>query len=134
MVISTPLSKLFSWNLPENNAGMLKIYHNPRCAKSRAALHYLTQHSYEFEVIHYLDDPIGTKELKTILMKLNLKPAQVIRTHEEMYRKELKGKVFNDEEWIGIILQHPRLLQRPIVEGKYKAVVAIPPERIQELK
>jgi arsenate reductase len=112
---------------------MLKIYHNPRCAKSREGLNYLIQHGYEFEVINYIDNPIGKEALMTIMMKLNLKPIEVIRKQEEIFRKELKGRIFSDDEWIKIILQEPRLLQRPIVEGKYKAVIAIPPEKIQEL-
>jgi len=112
---------------------MLKIYHNPRCAKSREGLNYLKQHGYEFEVINYMDNPIGKEALMTIMMKLNLKPMELIRKQEEIFRKELKGKVFTDSEWIKIILQEPRLLQRPIVESKYKAVIAIPPEKIQEL-
>lgn len=113
---------------------MLTIYHNPRCAKSREGLNYLTEHGYTFDVIRYLDAPLKAEDLKRLLMKLNLKPFQVIRTREELYKKELKGKVFTDEEWISIILQSPRLLQRPIVEGKYKAVIAIPPERIEEMR
>jgi arsenate reductase (glutaredoxin) len=112
---------------------MLKIYHNPRCAKSREGLKYLTEHGYVFEVIQYLDGCFGTEDLKRLLMKLNLKPSQVIRTQENLYRKELKGKTFIDDEWIQIILQNPRLLQRPIVEGRYKAVIAVPPERIEDV-
>jgi arsenate reductase len=112
---------------------MLKIYHNPRCAKSREGLNYLTENGYEFEVIHYMEKTPVAGELKKMLMKLNLKPSQVIRTQEEIFRKELKGRTFTDEEWIDIILEHPKLLQRPIVEGKYKAVIAIPPEKIQEV-
>jgi arsenate reductase (glutaredoxin) len=112
---------------------MLKIYHNPRCTKSREGLNYLTKNGYEYEVIQYLDNHIGTKELKTILMKLNLKPSQVVRTQEDLYRKELKGKTFTDGEWIKIIVDNPRLLKRPIVESKYKAVIAIPPYKIEEL-
>ena len=66
-------------------------------------------------------------------MKLNLNPLQALRTQEEIYRRELKGKTFTHEEWMTIIAQNPCLLQRPIVEGKYKAVIAIPPDRIDEL-
>lgn len=66
-------------------------------------------------------------------MKLNLKPSQIVREQEELYRKELKGMAFSDEEWIDIIVQNPRLLQRPVVEGKYRAVIAIPAERVEEL-
>jgi len=112
---------------------MLNIYHNPRCAKSREGLQYLTENGYEFRVIHYLDTPLGVDVLRALLMKLNLKPSQAIRTQEEIYRRELKGKTFTQEEWTKIIVQNPRLLQRPIVEGKYKAVIAIPAERIKEV-
>ena len=66
-------------------------------------------------------------------MKLNLRPSQAVRTQDEIFRKELKGKVFTDDEWIKIILQNPSLLQRPIVEGRYKAVIAVPAERSEEV-
>jgi arsenate reductase (glutaredoxin) len=112
---------------------MLKIYHNPRCAKSREGLNYLRENGISCDVIQYLDDPLTAEDLKRILMKLNLKPFQVVRTREEMYRKELKGRKFTDEEWITIIVQNPKLLQRPIIEGKYKAVVAVPAERAEEV-
>jgi arsenate reductase (glutaredoxin) len=112
---------------------MIKIYHNPRCAKSREGLQYLIEHGIPFEVIKYLERPMAAEVLKTLLMKLNMKPVQVIRTQEELYRRELKGRNFTDEEWIDIIIQNPRLMQRPIVESKYKAVVAIPPILIHEL-
>jgi arsenate reductase (glutaredoxin) len=112
---------------------MLTIYHNPRCAKSREGLNYLKEHGFAFEVVQYLDNPLKADDLKRILMKLNLKPFQVVRTQEDLYRKELKGKTFTDDEWITILLQNPRLLQRPIVEGKYRAVIAIHAEKINEI-
>jgi len=112
---------------------MLTIYHNPRCSKSRDGLNYLREHGYEFKVVEYLENPLSANDLKRILMKLNLKPVQVIRTQEEIFRKELKGRTFTDDEWIDLIVANPKLLQRPLVEGKYKAVIAIPASRIQEL-
>jgi arsenate reductase (glutaredoxin) len=112
---------------------MIKIYHNPRCAKSRDGLNYLREKGISCDVIHYFDNPLTAEDLKRILMKLNLKPFQVVRTQEEMYRKELKGRKFTDEEWITIIVQNPKLLQRPIIEGRYKAVVAVPAERVLEI-
>ena len=84
-------------------------------------------------MVRYIDKPIDTEELKVLLMKLNLKPEQVVRTQEEMYRRELKGKSFTDEEWIRIIVQNLKLLARPIVAGKYRAVIADPPVLIEEL-
>ncbi len=112
---------------------MLTIYHNPRCAKSREGLNYLREHGFAFEVVAYLENPLTANDLKRILMKLNLKPVQVIRTQEELFRKELKGRTFTDEEWIDLIVSNPKLLQRPIVEGRYKAVVAVPAERAGEV-
>ncbi|MBN2610945.1 MAG: hypothetical protein JXB00_05270 [Bacteroidales bacterium] len=112
---------------------MLKIYHNPRCRKSREGLQYLNDKKLEFEVVDYLKDLFSKDDLKKILMKLNKKPEEIIRTQEEYYRKELKGKKFTYEEWIEILAENPKLIQRPIVEGKYKAVIAQPPEKADEV-
>jgi len=112
---------------------MLKIYHNPRCQKSRAGLEYLQNNGYSFDIIRYMDTRLTEQELKILFMKLNLSPYQAVRTQEEIFKKELKGKIFTNEEWFTIIRQNPCLLQRPIVEGKYKAVIAVPAERIEEV-
>ena len=99
----------------------LKIYHNSRCAKSRAGFKYLQEKGVEYEVVDY------------ILMRLNKKPAEIVRTQEELFKKELKGKKFADHEWLRILSENPRLIQRPIVVAKHKAVLAQPPEKIDEL-
>ena len=112
---------------------MLKIYHNPRCSKSRKGLEYLQSKSSEFEVVEYLKEGLTTELLKEIILKTHLSPLELIRTHEELYKKELKGKNFNDEEWIDIIIENPKLLHRPIIIGKHKAVLAQPPEKLDEL-
>ncbi|MEI7727125.1 MAG: arsenate reductase family protein [Bacteroidota bacterium] len=112
---------------------MLRIYHNPSCKKSRAGLQYLQESGYVFEVVEYLKNPLTEKELEKLLMKLNLKPADVLRTQEDYYKQNLKGKKFEDHELVKIIIQHPKLLQRPVVEGKYKAIVGDPVENIAPL-
>jgi arsenate reductase len=112
---------------------MYTIYHNPRCRKSRAGLQYATEKNLEFRVREYLKDPLTEAELTALLMKLHLKPKELIRTQEEIYRKDLKGLQLNDEEWIKVMVENPRLIRRPIVEGKYKAVVGDPPENIDQL-
>ncbi len=112
---------------------MLKIYHNPRCKNSRNGLQYLKDRSVDFEVINYLEKPFTASELGEVFMKLNIKPEQAVRKQEEVYKRELKGKTFTDEEWIQIIIENPKLLQRPVVVGKYKAVIAQPPEKMEEL-
>lgn len=112
---------------------MIKIYHNPRCKKSRAGLQHLVEKKVEFGLIEYLKNPITEEELKDILVKLNLKPIDMVRTQEEVYKKELKGKKFNDDEWVKIIVENPKLLKRPIVVKEYKAVWGDPAEEIDKL-
>ena len=112
---------------------MLKIYHNPQCKKSREGLQFLRDAGKPFEIVEYLKYPLTEKQFEKLLAKLNKKPVEVIRTQEEYYKKNLKGKKFNDHEWITIILQNPRLLQRPIIEKEYRAVIGNPVGNIVNL-
>ena len=112
---------------------MLKVYHNPSCKKSRAGVQFLRDSGKEFEIIEYLKNPLTEKELEKLLIKLNLKPSDVLRTQEDYFKQNLKGKKFEDHELVKIIVQHPKLLQRPIVEGTYKAVIGDPAENILPL-
>ena len=112
---------------------MIKIYHNPQCRKSRAGLQYLKDKKIPFEIVEYLKNPLTEKQLETLLAKLNKKPSEIVRTQEDYYKKNLKGKAFNDHEWVRILLQNPRIIQRPIVEKNYKAVIGDPAENIDLL-
>ena len=109
---------------------MLRIYHNPLCRKSRAGLKYLQDQGIDIEIVEYMKKSLSEKELEKLLIKLNLKPIDVIRPQEDYFRKNLKGKKFNDHEWVRIILQNPKLLKRPIVERDYKAVIGDPVSNI----
>ncbi len=112
---------------------MLKIYHNPRCRKSRTGLDYLRSRTADFEIINYIRDGLNEAQLKEILLKMNNNPQDLVRTQEDLYKKELKGRTFNQDEWIRIITDNPRLLQRPIVVSEHKAVLAQPPEIVDIL-
>jgi len=112
---------------------MLKILHNPRCRKSREGLEYLKSKAPEFIVIDYLKEGLKKEIIDEILLKTNLEPQQLLRTQEEIYRKELKGKNFTRDEWIRILIENPKLLQRPIVIAKHKAVLAQPPDEIEKI-
>ena len=87
----------------------------------------------DFKLIEYLKNGLTKDDLKEIILKTNQKPIDLIRKQEEIYKKELKGRSFNDEEWIDIICENPKLLQRPFVIAKHKAVLGDPPERINEV-
>jgi arsenate reductase len=112
---------------------MMKIYHNPQCSKSRAGLKYLKNKNISFEIVEYLKNPLTEKQLETLLAKLNKKPSEIVRTQEEYYKKNLKGKNFKDHEWIRILVQNPRLIRRPIIEKDYKAVIGDLSENIDLL-
>ncbi len=112
---------------------MTRIYHNPRCRKSRAGLEYLQQKEGEFETIDYIKQGISQEEIRDILTKMNISPSNLIRTQEDYYKKELKGKDFPGDEWIRILAENPRLIQRPIIVTEHKAVLGQPPENIDNL-
>ena len=112
---------------------MLTIYHNPACRKSRAGLEVLKASGHAFAVREYLKAPLTVEEIEKLLVKLNLEPAEMLRTQEEYYKQHLKGKRFEAHELVKIIAANPKLLRRPVVEGRYKAVVGDPAEAITPL-
>ena len=112
---------------------MYTVYHNPRCKKSRAGLQFVIDKKLSHKVREYLKDPLSEAELTSLVMKLHVKPFELIRTQEEYYRKELKTLNFNDEEWVKVMIENPKLIRRPIIEGKYKAVIGDPVENIDSL-
>ncbi len=107
---------------------MLKIYHNPRCKKSRAGLQWLRENGHQPEVVEYFKNPLSTDSLNSILNKMHIKAFDLIRTQEVLYKTSFKGLVLNEDEWIKVISENPNLMKRPIVETQLKAVWADPAE------
>ena len=126
-------SRINSEFLDTKHRNMYTVYHNPRCKKSRAGLQYLIDKGLDHHIREYLKEPLNEAELTALVMKLHIKAVELVRTQEEVYKKELKGLNMNDEEWIKVMVENPKLIHRPIVEGKYKAVVGDPPENIDKL-
>ncbi len=112
---------------------MIKIYHNPRCSKSRAALALLEEKKLACTVVEYLKNPPSAAELKVLFQKLDMPPEEGIRKNEALYKATYKDKKFTSEEWFQIISENPILLERPIVEKNYKAVIARPTEKLVAL-
>jgi len=119
--------------LSPNLPYMFTVYHNPRCKKSRAGLQHVIDKNMEHRVREYLRQPLTAIELDKLVMKLNIKPFELVRTQEAYYRKELKKLKLNDDEWIKILVENPKLIRRPIVEGRYRAVIGDPVENIDSL-
>lgn len=111
----------------------MKIYHNPRCAKSRAGLKFLESKTSDFDIVKYLSDGISESELAEVISKTGKKPKDFIRTQEKEFRDNYKGKDFSDRQWIKIMVENPKLIQRPIVVHGDKAVLANPPENIEKI-
>jgi len=112
---------------------MYTVYHNPRCKKSRAGLEFVRSKTNEVEVVEYLKNPLSEEELKKLLMKLNKKPHDMVRIQEAVYKSDLKGRNFTDEEWVMIMIENPKLIKRPIVVKNNKAVWGDPVEEIEVL-
>jgi arsenate reductase (glutaredoxin) len=112
---------------------MIKIYHNNRCSKSRQTLELLQNNNQTIEVVEYLKQSPSASELKDVLQKLNMKPEQLIRKGEAIYKEQFAGKTLSDEEWIQAMIDNPVLIERPIVVKGDKAVIGRPPENALSL-
>jgi arsenate reductase len=111
----------------------LKIYHNPRCAKSRETLDLIHKSGVVAEVVEYLKTPPTFAELKDLLVRLHLKAEQIVRKSEALYKSDFKGKNFNEDEWITILVENPILIERPIVVRGNKAILGRPPGNVLTL-
>ncbi|MGX1753475.1 arsenate reductase (glutaredoxin) [Sphingobacterium sp. NPDC055346] len=112
---------------------MIKIYHNNMCSKSRATLNLLQEGQEEIKIQEYLKQVPSKAELKEILSMLKMKPLDLIRKNEVIFKKNYKDKNLSDEEWIDIMLANPVLIERPIVVKDGKAAIGRPIEKIIEL-
>lgn len=111
----------------------LRIYHNPRCSKSRSACALIAENGIAAEVVEYLKTPPSKEELRALLKKLGMKPAELVRQGEEEFKGHYAGRTLADEEWLDAMVAYPILIERPIAVCGDKAVVARPPERVLEL-
>lgn len=111
----------------------MKIYHNPKCSKSRQAKQVLDQNDIHYETHLYLDNPLDKSEIEVLLKKLNLSIRDIIRTKEDIWKENFKDKDLSDRELIEIVAKNPRLLERPIIEHKDFAVVARSGDKITEI-
>ena len=109
------------------------IYHNPRCRKSRETLAILEEKQEEIETVKYLETPPSKKELTEILAMLGISPIELVRKNEAIWKENFKGKELSDQEVVDILIEHPKLIERPIVVKNGKAVIGRPPEKVIEI-
>jgi len=111
----------------------MKIYHNPRCSKSRQSLALLNENNTEPEVIEYLKTPPDTATLRDLIKKLNLPAHDLLRTKEDEYAAANLSPQSTEAEILAAIETHPILLERPIIVKGNQAVIGRPPENVKQL-
>jgi arsenate reductase len=112
----------------------LTLYHNPRCSKSRGALELLEARGLTPNVVRYHETPLNAAQIKALLGKLGISARQLLRTGEDEYKMlQLADESLSEAQLIDAIAQHPKLMERPILEVGNKAVIGRPPENILEL-
>ena len=110
------------------------IYHNPRCSKSRQTLELLKENNIEPEIILYLENPPSEEKLTELIDLLGINPRDLLRKGEEEYKAHnLKDENIKGEDIIKIMTENPKLIERPIVISKNKAIIGRPPENVLKL-
>jgi arsenate reductase len=112
----------------------IKIYHNPRCSKSRETLKLLEERDIEPEIIKYLDTPPSKTMLKKLLKMLGMKPRDLMRKKEALYKElNLADESLKVDELVQAMVDNPRLIERPIVVNGDKAALGRPPESVLDI-
>ena len=110
------------------------IYHNPRCSKSRQTLELLEDNNIEPEIILYLENPPSEEKLTELIELLGINPRDLLRKGEEEYKAHnLRDESIKGEDIIKIMTENPKLIERPIVISKNKAIIGRPPENVLKL-
>ena len=111
----------------------LKIYHNPRCSKSRETLALINENGAEVEVVEYLKEVPTEDELKALLKQLGIKAEQLVRRGEPVFKEQFAGKKLTEAQWIKAMVKYPKLIERPIVIKGNQAVLGRPPQNVLDL-
>jgi arsenate reductase len=114
-------------------AATVTIYHNPRCSKSRETLALIEGKGIAPEIVEYLKTPPTKEELRGLLKKLGIKPEQLVRKGEDVYKQKFSGNTLTDDQWLDALAKNPVLIERPIVVKGSKAVLGRPPENVLAL-
>ena len=111
----------------------MKIYHNPRCSKSRKTLSLIKEKNQKIEIIEYLKNNLTISELENIINKLNIQPIDLVRKNEKIWKENLKKKKRSQQEIIKLMIKNPKIIERPIVVNGDQAVIGRPPENVLKI-
>ena len=112
----------------------ITVYEKPTCTTCRKVANALTENGIDFEKVNYYIEPLSKTKLETLLKKMKMKPSELLRKKEKVYKDlKIKEKNYTEKQILDLMVKYPDLVQRPIVEKGAKAILARPPERIKEL-
>jgi len=112
----------------------LTIYQKPTCTTCRTVMKMLQASGVDFHAINYYIEPMPKAKLKELLRKMGMKPRDLLRSKEPIYRQlKLAERKLSDDQLIDLMVKHPDLIQRPIIEKGQRAILARPPERLKEI-
>jgi len=112
----------------------ITVYEKPTCTTCRKVAKALTESGVDFDKVNYYVEPFSKAKLQSLLKKMTMKPSELLRKNEKAYKElKIKEKNYSEEQILSLMIKHPDLVQRPIIEKGAKAILARPPERIFEL-
>jgi|TARA_R110000822_G_scaffold230010_1_gene362102 arsenate reductase (glutaredoxin) len=112
----------------------VRIYHNPRCSKSRQALALLEERGEDFDVINYIAEPLDNATISDLLVTLGMSARELMRKGEDTYKElKLDNPELSEAQLVQALADYPRLIERPIVVKDGHALIARPPEKLLEL-
>ena len=106
------------------------IYHNPRCRKSREALKYLQDKGYDFEIRDYIKNLLSLEEIVELIESLNIKPIELVRKNEAIWKENFKNKDLDDNQIINALSKYPKLIERPIVTKGKSSIILKPIDKL----
>ena len=110
----------------------LTVYHNPRCRKSREVIQYLEDKGVSFDIIKYLEQSFDKNTLGEVLKKIDKKPSEILRKNEVLWKQKYAPINLSEEQILQLLVEQPKLIERPIVTTTDKGVVARPIENLME--
>lgn len=112
----------------------ITVYEKPTCSTCRKVAKTLIENGVDFKKVNYYIEPFSKAKLRSLLNKMEMKPSELLRKNERAYKDlKISGKNYSEDQILDLMIKHPGLVQRPIVEKGEKAILARPPEKIKEL-
>ena len=112
----------------------ITVYEKPTCTTCRKVTKALIENGVNFEKVNYYIEPFSKTKLQSLLKKMKMRPSEVLRKNEKVYKDlKFKEKNYSEVQILDLMIKYPDLVQRPIIEKGNEAILARPPERIKEI-